>query len=130
MQEIRQKNILSIICQSFPIRIKEYQIGVQNKLIDNSQVTLEPISIPEWDLGREFVLREDLLPELAPSGALQNIITAIKLLSRQAFAYPVSNPTAVNTGNFMMISYPNMLLYPQESQMTKSNSLSPMLYMK
>ena len=39
----------------------------------------------------------DLLPELLPSGGFENIITAIDVFSRYAFAYPVSNPTAVNT---------------------------------
>ena len=39
----------------------------------------------------------DLLPELPPSEGYENIITAMDLFSRCAFAYPVSNPTAVNT---------------------------------
>ena len=38
----------------------------------------------------------DLLPELPPSGDCENIITAINVFSRYAFAYPVSNPKAVN----------------------------------
>ena len=36
----------------------------------------------------------DLLPELTPNGGYENIITAIDVFSRYAFAYPVSNPTA------------------------------------
>ena len=39
----------------------------------------------------------DLFPELPPSGGYEKIITAIDVFSRYAFAYPVSNPTAVNT---------------------------------
>ena len=39
----------------------------------------------------------DLLPGLPPSGGYENIITAIDVFSRYAFAYPISNPTAVNT---------------------------------
>ena len=35
--------------------------------------------------------------ELPPSGGYENIITAIDVFSRYAFAYPVSNPKAVNT---------------------------------
>ena len=38
----------------------------------------------------------DLLPELPPSGGYEIIITAIDVISRYAFTYPVSNPTAVN----------------------------------
>ena len=36
----------------------------------------------------------DLLPELPPSRGYKNIITAVDVFSRYAFAYPVSNPTA------------------------------------
>ena len=39
----------------------------------------------------------NLLPELPPSAGYEIIITAIDVFSRFAFAYPVSNPTAVNT---------------------------------
>ena len=42
-------------------------------------------------------MQVDLLPELLPSGGYENFITAIDVFSRYAFAYPVSNPTAVNT---------------------------------
>ena len=44
----------------------------------------------------------DLLPELPTSGGYENIITAIDVFSRYAFAYPVSNPTAVNTAKIMI----------------------------
>ena len=39
----------------------------------------------------------DLLPELPPSGGYENLITATNVFPKFAFAYPVSNPTAVNT---------------------------------
>ena len=39
----------------------------------------------------------DLLSELLASGRYKNIIAAIDVFSRYAFAYPVSNPAAVNT---------------------------------
>ena len=42
-------------------------------------------------------MQVDSLPELPPSGGYENIITTNDVLSRYAFAYPVSNPTAVNT---------------------------------
>ena len=44
----------------------------------------------------------DLLPELSPSGGYENIITAIDEFSRYAFAYPVSNTTAVNTAKVII----------------------------
>ena len=42
-------------------------------------------------------MQTELLQELLPSGGYENIITAIDVFSRYAFAYPVSKPTAVNT---------------------------------
>ena len=44
----------------------------------------------------------DLLPELPPSVGYENIIKAIVVFSRYAFAYPVSNPTAVNTAKVII----------------------------
>ena len=44
----------------------------------------------------------DLLPELPPIGGYENIITTIDVFSRYAFAYPVSNPTAVNTAKILI----------------------------
>ena len=47
-------------------------------------------------------MQMDLLPELSPSGGYENIITAIDVLSRYAFAYPVSNPMAANTAKVII----------------------------
>ena len=44
----------------------------------------------------------DLMPELPPGGGYENIITAIDVFSRYAFAYPVSKPTAVNTAKVII----------------------------
>ena len=55
------------------------------------------IHIPEWGVEPEDFFHIDLLPELPPSGGYENIITAIDVIWRYAFAYRVSNPTAVNT---------------------------------
>ena len=44
----------------------------------------------------------DLLPELPPTGGYENIITAIDVISRYAFACPVSNLTAVNTAKVII----------------------------
>ena len=40
----------------------------------------------------------NLLPEIQASGCFENIVTASSGCSRDAFDYPVSNPTATNTG--------------------------------
>ena len=44
----------------------------------------------------------DLLPDLPPIGGYENINTAIDVLSRYAFAYPISKPTAVNTAKVII----------------------------
>ena len=53
--------------------------------------------MPKWDLGPEDLMQIDLLPDLPPSGGFENFFTAIDVFSRYAFAFPVSNPTAVIT---------------------------------
>ena len=59
--------------------------------------TPDLIQIPERDLGAEDLMRIGLLPELRLSGGYENIITEVDVFSIYAFAYPISNPTAVNT---------------------------------
>ena len=44
----------------------------------------------------------DLLLELPASGGYENIIRAIDVFPRYAFAYPVSNPKAVNTAKIII----------------------------
>ena len=44
----------------------------------------------------------DLLPELSPNEGYENIKTATDVFSRYAFAYPVSNPTTVNTAKVII----------------------------
>ena len=68
----------------------------QDRRINNTRITPELIHTPEWDLGPEDLMQVDLLPELPPSGGFENIIKAVGVFSRYLFAYPVSNPTAVN----------------------------------
>ena len=48
-------------------------------------------------------MQNDLLPELPPNGGYANIITAIDVFSRYAFAYPVSDPTAINTAKVIIV---------------------------
>ena len=97
MQEIRQKYYFPSIATYVRNWVRDCEICIQDKRINNTRITPELIHIPEWDLGLEDLMQIDLLPELPPSGGYENIITAIDVFSRYAFAYPVSNPTAVNT---------------------------------
>ena len=70
--------------------------------INNSKVRPEVLNVPEWDMVTEDAVQIDLLSELPPIGGYENIITAIDVNSRYAFAYPVSNPTSVYTANSIL----------------------------
>ena len=97
MQEIRQKYYLPSNATYVRNWVPDCEICIRDKRINNTRITPELIHIPEWELGPEDFMQMDLLPELPPSGGYENIITARDVFSRYAFAYPVSNPTAVNT---------------------------------
>ena len=102
MQEIRQKNYFPSIAPYVRNWVRDCEICIHDKRINNTRNIPELIHIPEWDLGPEDLMQIDLLPELPPSGGYENIITAIDVFSRYAFAYPVSNPTAVNTAKVII----------------------------
>ena len=102
MQEIRQKYYFPSIATYVRNWVRDCEICIHDKRINNTRITPELTHIPEWDLGPEDLMQIDLLPELPPSGVYENIITAIDLFSRYAFAYPVSNPTAVNTAKVII----------------------------
>ena len=102
MQEIRQKYYFPSIATYLKNWVRDCKICIQDKRINITRITPELIHIPEWDLGPKDLMQIDFLPELPPSGGYENIITAIDVFSRYAFAYPVSNPTAVNTAKVII----------------------------
>ena len=102
MQEIRQKYYFPSIATYVRNWVRDCELCIRDKRINNTRITLELIHIPEWDLGPEDLMQIDLLPEVPPSGNYENILTAIDVFSRYAFAYPVSNPTAVNTAKVII----------------------------
>ena len=97
MQEICQKYYFPSIATYVRNWVRDCEICFQDKRINNTRITPELIHIPELDLRPEDLMQIDLLPELPPSGGYENIITAIDVFPKYAFAYRVSNPTAVNT---------------------------------
>ena len=101
MQEVRQKYYFPSIATYVRKWVRDCEICIQDKRINDTRITPELIHIPEWDLGPEDLMQIDLLPKLLPSGVYENI-TAIDVFSRYAFAYPVSNPTAVNTAKVIV----------------------------
>ena len=102
MQEIPQKYYFPSIATYVRNRVRDCEICIQDKRINNTRIAPESIHVPEWDLGPEDLMQINLLPELPPSGGYENIITTIDVFSRYAFAYPVSNPTAVNTAKVII----------------------------
>ena len=102
MQEIRQKYYFPSIATYIRNWVRDCEICIQDKRINNTRITPRLMHIPERDLGPEDLMQIDFLPELPPSGGYENIITAIDVFSRYVFAYPVSNPTAVNTAKVII----------------------------
>ena len=68
MQEIRQKYYFPSIATYVRNWVRDCEISIQDKRINNTRITPELIHIPEWDLGPEDLRQNDLLPELPPSG--------------------------------------------------------------
>ena len=82
--------------------VQECEIWIQDKRIRNPRITPEVIHIIKCDLGSENLMQIGLLIEIPPSGCYVNIITAIDVLSRYAFAYRVSIPTAINAAKIIL----------------------------
>ena len=102
-QEIRQKYNFPSIATYVRNWVRKSEICIQDKRINNTRITFELIHIPERDLGQGVFMQINLLPELPPSGGYENVITAIDVFSRYTFAYPLSNPTAVNTAKVSIV---------------------------
>ena len=78
------------------------EICIKDKRIANASITPELLNLPEWDLGPEDALQIDLLPNLPPSGGYENIITALDVVSRYLFAYPVTDASAISTAKVLI----------------------------
>ena len=102
MQEVRQKYCFPSLATYVRNWVRDFEICIQDIRINNKRITPELIHILEWDLRAEELMQIDLFPELPPCGGSEKIITAIDVFSRYAFAYPVSNPTAVNTAKVII----------------------------
>ena len=101
-QETRRKN-------HFPSTAKDVRNGVQvfgtcikEKRIENLKLRSELLNVPEGNIRPEDAMQIDLLPELPPCGGYKNIVTAIDVFSKYAFANPVFTPTAVNTAKVIV----------------------------
>ena len=102
IQEARQKYYYPCIAKYLRNWVTKCQMCIQNKRINNDLLKTELLNCPEWDLGPEDILQMDILPNLPPSGAYDNIITAIDVFSRYLFAYPVTRITAPAVAKIIM----------------------------
>ena len=71
MQECRQKYYFPSIANYVRNWVRDCEICIQDKRINNTRITPELNHIPECDLGPEDFMQIDLLPELPPSGGMR-----------------------------------------------------------
>ena len=75
-------------------RVMSCEQCIRESRIDRS-VTLTPLQNPnEHITAPEDAMQIDFVPELAPSGGYENIVTARDVFYRYLFAYPTSNQDA------------------------------------
>ena len=112
LYEIRQKYYYPGIAKI----VKKWVLGceacIKDKRTTNPSLTPELLNLPEWDVGPEDALQIDLLPYLPPSGGYENIITALDVLSRYLFAYPVADASASSTAKVIIDIMTRHAYYP------------------
>ena len=52
--------------------------------------------MPVWDLVAKDAMQIDLLPNLSPSGGYESVLIAIDVFSRNLFAYPLTDASAIH----------------------------------
>ena len=92
MQEIRRRYYFPSIAKNPRNWVHYCETCSKSKRINTMKLRPEIIKVLEWDLGPEDTMRTDLLSALPSSGGYENVVTATDVISRKAFAYPVSTP--------------------------------------
>ena len=104
IEEARQKYYYPCLAKHIKNWVKNCQMCIQNKRINNDLQKTELLNCPEWDLDPEDILQMDILPNFPPSGGFDNVITAIDVFSRYLFAYPTTRITAPTVARVIMDS--------------------------
>ena len=130
MQEIRQKYYFPSIATYVRNWVRDCEICIQAKRINNTRITPElfPHSRIRSRTGRPHAIRPFV--RIAAKWDYENIITAIDVFSRYAFAYPVSNHTAVNTAKVIIDIMTRHAYLPTLIITDKEAFSSPKLYMR
>ena len=102
MEKIRRKYYFSSIVRYVRNWLQQCETCIEYKRINTLKLRPVILNVPECDMGPEPAMQIDLLPELPPSGVYENIVTALDVFSRYAFAYPVSTPTALITAKVII----------------------------
>ena len=102
LHEIRQKYYYPGVAKLVKHWVQTCDICMKDKRIKNPSITPELLNLPEWDHGPEDALQIILLPNIPPSGGYENIITALDILSRYQFAYPVVDASASSTAKVLI----------------------------
>ena len=102
LQKIRQRYYYPSMAK----HVKKWVDGCEqcdrDKRAPNATITPELLNLPEWDLGSEDTMQIDLLPNLPPSGGYENVLTAIDVISRYVFAYPLTDASAINVAKALI----------------------------
>ena len=96
LQEIRQRYYYPNMAKHVKKWVEGCEECAKDKRVPNATITPELLNLPEWDLGPEDAMQIDLLPNLPPSGGFENVLTAIDVISRYLFAYPLTDASAIN----------------------------------
>ena len=102
LQEICQKYYLPGIAKHVKKWVEGCEVCAKDKRVPNNSITPGLLTLPEWDLGPEDAMQNDLLPNLPTSGGYQTIMTAIDVFTRYLFAYPLVEATASNTAKVLI----------------------------
>ena len=95
-RKFAKKNSYPGIAKHVKKRVEGCETCAKDKRVPNTVITPELLNLPEWDLGPEDAMQNDLLPILPTSGGYQTVMMAIDVFSRYLFAYPLIEATAAN----------------------------------
>ena len=102
LQEIPQKYYYPSMAKHVKKWVEGCEECARDKRVPNATITPELLNLPEWDLGPEDAMQNDLLPNLPPSGGFENVLTAIDVFSRYLFAYPLTDASVTNVAKALI----------------------------
>ena len=102
LQEIRQRYYYPNMVKHVKKWVEGCEQCARDKRVPIATITPELLNLPEWDHGPEDAMQIDLLPILPPSGGFENVLTAIDVFSKNLFAYPLTDASAINVAKALI----------------------------